>query len=246
MQIRCPKCQTKLQVSAQSAGKQVQCPCGASLKIPQKKQPANQGPIVACSCGKKLRAPASAIGKIVRCPCGREILVPKPIAAPTSATPASGAQPVASNTPAPLPDLGVDEPPSEDWLSELPPAASAPTGGAGDALDFYAASSSYSAPSAPAAAAPSAKQSSANNYLRAAEQDLAEQRRRDASREYESEGMFATESGILNGITLGGALAMIVALVWFFGVLAVGIIFFYPPVLFIIGMIGFARGLFDD
>jgi len=37
---------------------------------------------------------------------------------------------------------------------------------------------------------------------------------------------------------------MIGATLWFFGGLAVGIIFFYPPVLFIIGLGVFFKGIF--
>jgi hypothetical protein len=41
----------------------------------------------------------------------------------------------------------------------------------------------------------------------------------------------------------GGLLAMIGAIVWFFGGLAFGIIFFYPPILFVIGLVAFIGGL---
>lgn len=47
----------------------------------------------------------------------------------------------------------------------------------------------------------------------------------------------------VSGTVAGGLLAMLIAVVWFVGGLAVGIIFFYPPVLFILGLVGFIRGL---
>ena len=39
---------------------------------------------------------------------------------------------------------------------------------------------------------------------------------------------------------------MVGAAVWFFVGLAAGIIFFYPPVLFVLGIISFFKGLFSS
>lgn len=50
------------------------------------------------------------------------------------------------------------------------------------------------------------------------------------------------EGGILNGVS-GGMLAMIIAVVWFVVGLAADVIFFYPPILFIIGLVAFFKGL---
>ncbi len=41
-----------------------------------------------------------------------------------------------------------------------------------------------------------------------------------------------------------GILMMVGAAVWFFGGLAVGVIFFYSPILFILGLITFCKGIF--
>jgi hypothetical protein len=43
---------------------------------------------------------------------------------------------------------------------------------------------------------------------------------------------------------MGGLAMMALAAVWFVGGLAFGIIFYYPPILFVIGLVGFVRGLF--
>jgi hypothetical protein len=56
-----------------------------------------------------------------------------------------------------------------------------------------------------------------------------------------SSGSF--EGGILNGGAIGGILAMIGAVVWFVAGLAADVIFFYPPILFIIGLVAFFKGL---
>lgn len=51
------------------------------------------------------------------------------------------------------------------------------------------------------------------------------------------------EKGILNGGVAGGLLAMIGAAVWFVLGLMADRIFFYPPILFVIGLIAFIKGL---
>ncbi|MEQ1904795.1 MAG: hypothetical protein ABL888_11460 [Pirellulaceae bacterium] len=51
------------------------------------------------------------------------------------------------------------------------------------------------------------------------------------------------EGRVFNGSVLGGVAAMVIAIVWFFAGLAGGVIFFYPPILFIIGLVGMIRGL---
>ena len=47
-----------------------------------------------------------------------------------------------------------------------------------------------------------------------------------------------------NGGVLGGVLMMLIAVVWFVAGLAGGRIFFYPPILLIIGFIAVCKGLF--
>lgn len=57
-----------------------------------------------------------------------------------------------------------------------------------------------------------------------------------------SGGFFAPEQkGMKKGI-VGGVIMIAIALVWFFGGLAVDRIFFYPPVLLIIGVIAIVKG----
>jgi len=54
---------------------------------------------------------------------------------------------------------------------------------------------------------------------------------------------FAVEKGILNSGVGGGILAMFIAVVWFILGLLNNWIFYYPPILFIIGLIAFIKGL---
>jgi predicted lipid-binding transport protein (Tim44 family) len=50
--------------------------------------------------------------------------------------------------------------------------------------------------------------------------------------------------GSLNAGVVGGALMMLIAVVWFVGGLFAGILFFYPPILFVIGIIAMVKGMF--
>jgi hypothetical protein len=46
---------------------------------------------------------------------------------------------------------------------------------------------------------------------------------------------------------IGGGLTMIIAVVWFVvGLVALGFIFFYPPVLFVLGLAATINGLIDS
>jgi hypothetical protein len=49
--------------------------------------------------------------------------------------------------------------------------------------------------------------------------------------------------GSLNAGIVGGLLMMLIAVVWFVVGLALGIIFFYPPILFVIGILALAKGV---
>ncbi len=71
--------------------------------------------------------------------------------------------------------------------------------------------------------------------------------RRDYDEAADREGRrgeaFGAEKSVLSGGMIGGGLAMIGAVVWFIAGLAAGYIFFYPPILFVIGLVGFIKGL---
>lgn len=63
-----------------------------------------------------------------------------------------------------------------------------------------------------------------------------------APRKHLNEGWF----GNTNGGILGGVLMMIIAIVWFVGGLFAGYIFYYPPILLIVGMVAVGKGLFSN
>lgn len=49
--------------------------------------------------------------------------------------------------------------------------------------------------------------------------------------------------GSLNAGVIGGLLMMLIAVIWFVAGLAMNIIFFYPPILLVIGLIAMIKGL---
>jgi hypothetical protein len=49
--------------------------------------------------------------------------------------------------------------------------------------------------------------------------------------------------GSVNSGVIGGGLMIVIAVVWFGAGMAGGVIFFYPPVLFVIGIISILKGL---
>lgn len=51
------------------------------------------------------------------------------------------------------------------------------------------------------------------------------------------------EGNLVNGGSIVGLLTMLAAVVWFVGGLAAGVVFFYPPILFFVGLFGFLKGL---
>ena len=70
--------------------------------------------------------------------------------------------------------------------------------------------------------------------------DRPRRRKRTKKKAKESQSL---EGKVWSGSAMGGLLAMLIAVVWFVGGLFADIIFFYPPILFIIGLVGLIRGL---
>ena len=62
--------------------------------------------------------------------------------------------------------------------------------------------------------------------------------RKKKGRHKQDTGFGGTNAGVL-----GGILMIVVAVIWFFGGLAAGVIFIYPPILLIIGIVAIIRGV---
>lgn len=71
----------------------------------------------------------------------------------------------------------------------------------------------------------------------------AKKRKRSRPKEEEKPDHFALEKGILNSGVPGGLAAMVIAAVWFVVAIQNNYIFYYPPILFVVGLIAFLRGL---
>jgi len=59
-------------------------------------------------------------------------------------------------------------------------------------------------------------------------------------------GFFGFEASVLSAGVIGGGIAMLAAIVWFVVGLAAGWIFYYPPILFVIGLVAFIKGLLGE
>jgi hypothetical protein len=70
--------------------------------------------------------------------------------------------------------------------------------------------------------------------------------RKEALAQSEQEGGFfaAEKKGFSMGM-LGGLLMMAIAAVWFFVGMAAGYIYFYPPILFVMGIVALIKGMAD-
>ena len=69
-----------------------------------------------------------------------------------------------------------------------------------------------------------------------------ERERQAAAEESVNDGFVPERSGIQKGV-LGGILMIVIAVVWFFAGLAADVIFFYPPILFCIGLYALIKGM---
>lgn len=61
----------------------------------------------------------------------------------------------------------------------------------------------------------------------------------------ETKATGSIEGRVFNSGMAGGALAMVIAVVWFVVGLAADRIFIYPPILFVIGLVAVFKGLFE-
>ena len=71
---------------------------------------------------------------------------------------------------------------------------------------------------------------------------------REAERRLREEGYggdyHGTERSLVNGGVIGGGLAMVGAVIWFFaGIIYLDMIYFYPPILFVCGLMGVMKGV---
>lgn len=67
-----------------------------------------------------------------------------------------------------------------------------------------------------------------------------------AAKEEEDFGFFAPEKKAIKKGVIGGIIMMAIAVIWFLGGLFWGVIFYYPPILFVIGVYALIKGMIDN
>jgi hypothetical protein len=174
-------------------------------------------PVHCPQCGKKLMVPTSAAGKQGRCPsCTHVFMIDAPLAA---------------SLVDPLPDLTP--------LDDNNPFGNNAFGGAADySLQSLAPApapayqQTWQDPAGGVQAAPNPYPAVVNPYGPP-----------PADEGKYNHGFGLEQRGWDAGM-MGGLLMMVIGAVWFFGGLAFGLIFWYAPILFVIGLVGFIRGMF--
>lgn len=189
---------------------------------------------ISCSgCGTKVAVSMAHVGKKGRCPTCKTVF---PITAPANNEPvvadlvpigSADLQPISTPGLQPLGNVGLQPIGQPAWQGGLPnpygQTAPSPFGQpaspfgqpSDDELRLAPAVNPYASPAAPSNYAPIP-----NTWEKPSEGD-----------------------GEINSSLWGGIGMMVLAVVWFVGGLFFDIIFFYPPILFIIGLVAFVKGL---
>lgn len=250
--FQCKSCQKRLKVQSTLAGKRIKCPCGQACSVPQAKSSsqakatvassqASESNLIDCQCGRKLRVPAAAAGKVVRCPCGVKTQLPLTPAPVLEAIPVQ--PPEAHGEPTTTQSGNAED----DWLADLPPVQPASFQPTQDNANFYQPvprEAETQTQRASKTAQPT--NSTANRYLENAEQEIEREKLYAQQAVVSSGGMVSSGESSLNAGVFMGLIMMAGAAVWFIAGLAVGIIFFYPPFLFVFGLVSVVRGALGD
>jgi len=163
----------------------------------------------------------------LRCPCGRPFRIKGEMAGKKIRCPYCAAVLL---VPAPEAERGAEDEALDFLLTE-------PSGEEGPERSAVRAEPPPAPPPDPVARAPLPPARSAPRKVLAYREEPGEERR--APRAAFEEGWF----GNVNAGMFGGLLMMLIAVVWFVVGLAAGIIFFYPPILLVIGLVAFVKGM---
>jgi len=209
---------------------------------------ADKVPVVCPNCNKRLLVPAGTLGKQGRCPACQTVFTLEQL---WEAEPVAPAPPTMAPL-APLSPFGAPAPPAQNAWGTPPQSPFA-----------NSASNPWSSPTAAVPVGnpfgnPNASQPNSSPYgdddfqgdyqLQAAPPVPANPYSSPAimpvSSSYAAPYAKPRKEKTWDSSVLGGIAMMIIAVVWFVGGLAVNIIFIYPPILFIIGLIAFFKGIF--
>jgi predicted Zn finger-like uncharacterized protein len=256
IQVPCPQCKASLAVPLSALGKSGRCPHCAHvfpLAMPARRSAPLHQPAAAATRAAVPRSQAASgltpLASPGLTPLGDSGLTPlsadgglTPLSAEGGLTPLpadAALMPVASNPG--LTPMGASSPFSDRNLAGdyplMPLAAPGASAPGGQSLPSQA----YPyPPSAYGASSPGS--SLASEYLAKANAEYDERKNQKPYYNNPTATGDAYGWGFNAGIA-GGAFLMLASVVWFFGGLAFGIIFFYPPILFIIGLVAFIRGI---
>lgn len=216
--IPCAECGSNMAVPSTAAGKKVRCPkCKTVVAIPGGSSHASSD----ASADTAFAEPQTRRARRISEPSATSLPVP-----PAQPTPA--AKPVPLAKPAQLRLKRTREkaaPADDDWLEDDELSSFGSGGSEWDSYDNPA--------QVPQGLPPRAKRKNTGSSTPALRGNGNE-----APAAYSRSGGAGTNGSVVTGI-----LMMVGAAVWFFGGLAVGVIFFYPPVLFVLGFIALVKGL---
>ena len=174
-----------------------------------------------CACGKTLRVPDQHAGKRVRCPaCTGVATVPEP-------------EPmfeVVEESNEPMFEVVEKAPPRARPVAK--PTVSRDDDDDEDDRRGYGTSKS------------SRDEDDADEERPKPKKKKPKWKKRAAAQENQGRSL---EGRVVNGGVAGGLLAMLIAIVWFVvGLVALDRIFIYPPILFVLGLVAFFKGLAGD
>jgi hypothetical protein len=178
-----------------------------------------------CDCGKALRVKDEFAGKRVRCPACQAV-----VTAPEAEI--EVATPLGDDTPPPAPATLRTARPARVEDDEPRPAK----GKAAKADEEYELDEDEKPAKKPA---PKWKRNTHDEE----DDDRPRKKMKKGEKKDQKAEHFGIEKKIFRGGVLGGCAAMLVAVVWFVVGLMNDTIFFYPPILFIIGLVAAIKGL---
>jgi hypothetical protein len=222
--IPCSECGSNMSVPSTAAGKKVRCPkCKTVVDIPGGSSYASDD----ASSDTASAEPQPRRARRISEPTAGSSPVPAAKPAP-AVKPASLAKPVPIATPAQAKPKRTREkaaPADDDWLEDDEASS---YGSGGSEWDSYG-----NPAQVPQALPPRSKRKTTGSSAPTL---------RGTGNEAPAAYSRPSGSGT-NGSVVTGILMMVGAAVWFFGGLAVGVIFFYPPVLFVLGFIALVKGI---
>lgn len=255
--VQCPNCRLAINVTEKIAGRKVKCKCETVIRMPGLKRPPLEQVMVEVipdpepssimfqcpSCQQTLQVSAASAGKVSRCKCKTKIRVPAatpvellPVARPAASAPNSLHELIEAELVDSAGSFG-----NYELVVEDDPFASADPLAYSDPLTSQ---NSYRQP-APSQSSPrpaylnQPNSNSSHSSGGQGKMSRAERIRIGKQRQHTQRSGF--DSSALGAI-FGGLLMMAGAVVWFVLGLMNNYIYFYPPILFVIGLVSLIKG----